>query len=1217
MSGSLSKLPNFVPDAFATAVKVAYAPEDVRLGVYTFLPWTRTGLASIVQNPGPGEIRAKVTVSLDVEDDKGGKTPVQKTLTLRGPGDVLGIQPSQIVRRYPAPNTPDAQDTFLAYVEFDRPELPWLFTPFAPSGANQEKLPPWLALVVLEAKHASFEPAPPATPPLPIRVRTRKGELQPLTNSWAFAHAQVTGDAGGVPSVSIRADGAPGVGPDSASPSIADRLTDEYAPINLSRIICPRRLDDGVNYVACLVPAFDCGVKVAMGLPGGTLDPAWTRAAGDDDEEIVLPVYDHWRFTTAKGGDFEELARRLVPIAAPWKVGRRIIDTHHPRGGVTDLAEDDPGRVQVLKCALFSPASPPPDAPSEDTGWSEAKRTELMEELNRNDAVALSSQFENVDLPKVGARIYARFQRGQARLPSLDDTDWFCQLNTNPTHRIVAGLGTRVVQKDQEQLMQAAWAQVGEIDKANRAIVRAQYARHLGTSLHKRHLDRLSLSSLVQVTRTVQGKIKLDGSPFTVRGDLEHSFVAPTAADLTFRRTMRPRGAIARIAQTSAKNLLDQTVAPAGKFRDFRRLHQEPDGITGLRPITISLIPKTVIAKTLGVPEADAVTALRNRLKTLERTPTAADQLLQPVTKWQLRDGSIDLGKWAGERMLEILKRATPVDVAREPARAEAIGSLIKGIADSGVEGVDTAARELTDALVRKFPESLIRGIDVSGPVTGGGGVVVTGPVDRGGTVVSGPASGGGTPVVTDPTRGGTVRAEPAAGGTVLSDPPRGGTVTGGEIRQPAAGGGTVIERGVSVPRVVGPGTVSGRAVLDTSVADAGRLVRRPLADRTVLFESPTSVALGMKLNAVRQVTASTLANTLASALLETQVTVLPAPPPKGAPMVTKATLMAELQPAKTVTSYARARLKLHPSWLPSDWFADGLIEPIMAAPEFTRPMYEALDAYDRDWLVPGLGLINRTDFVTLLETNPVFTEAFLIGLSDEMGRELLWREYPTDQRGTYFKHFWDDDEDELTSPIHRFTRLPLGQHVPGGASGRVVFVVRGELVKRYPDAVMFALRQVDPTPSGMEAPVFADPNQPGASAPVIFQANLAPDILLVGFDLKVQQVRNEKWWFFIAEHPTAPRFGLDVEGTRAPAGSTLKRNDLDWNDIPRVHGNRFIHPGGSALTITETTADPPPQSVQWPPASSAVLARILLQNPIRAAFEGRKLLDDIENTRV
>ena len=30
-----------------------------------------------------------------------------------------------------------------------------------------------------------------------------------------------------------------------------------------------------------------------------------------------------------------------------------------------------------------------------------------------------------------------------------------------------------------------------------------------------------------------------------------------------------------------------------------------------------------------------------------------------------------------------------------------------------------------------------------------------------------------------------------------------------------------------------------------------------------------------------------------------------------------------------------------------------------------------------------------------------------MVGLNHEMMRELLWREYPTDQRGTAFHRFW------------------------------------------------------------------------------------------------------------------------------------------------------------------------------------------------------------------
>ena len=39
---------------------------------------------------------------------------------------------------------------------------------------------------------------------------------------------------------------------------------------------------------------------------------------------------------------------------------------------------------------------------------------------------------------------------------------------------------------------------------------------------------------------------------------------------------------------------------------------------------------------------------------------------------------------------------------------------------------------------------------------------------------------------------------------------------------------------------------------------------------------------------------------------------------------------------------------------------------------------------------------------------NERFIEAYLAGAQSRVLRELLWREYPTDQRGSYFRQFWD-----------------------------------------------------------------------------------------------------------------------------------------------------------------------------------------------------------------
>jgi hypothetical protein len=92
-----------------------------------------------------------------------------------------------MIRRVPRPGTNNSEEGFLAHIEFDRPELPWLFTPLQP---RNDRLQPWLVLVVCDTTVTTSEPSPPG---FPERLRTQLGELPPLDNCWAFAHAQVAG----------------------------------------------------------------------------------------------------------------------------------------------------------------------------------------------------------------------------------------------------------------------------------------------------------------------------------------------------------------------------------------------------------------------------------------------------------------------------------------------------------------------------------------------------------------------------------------------------------------------------------------------------------------------------------------------------------------------------------------------------------------------------------------------------------------------------------------------------------------------------------------------------------------------------------------------------------------------------------------------------------------------------------------------------------------
>ena len=1114
MMGSLTKATNFVPDAFVRTLTTPFKPEDTRLGEYTFLPWVRTGLAAGLTPPSGAETRATVEINVQVQDDHGDAgPPVSKRLVLRGPGDVIGIDPAQIVRRVPADGTAAAEESFLAHIEFDRPEMPWLFSPLAPVS---DQLKPWIALVVCDAAVTTVEPG---VNGLPQQLRTRLGQLQPLTDAGAWAHVQI-------------------VGPGTGTPSIEDRLSEAYAPTNLSRLLCPRKLDSKRDYVAAVVPAFDCGAKTGLGLPGGTLADAWTRDPNnaDADTEIVLPAYHLWRFSVGEKGDFRSLAERIVPVKADWKIGRRLIDASRPEGGLPDVAGNDPGQVQIVRCALVSPAKPPPEAPPEGVDWNVAQRDRLRQLVDLGGAGP-------DDLPRLAPRMYGRYQRGSRAVgpvfgnppttATAADADWISQLNTAPMHRIIAGIGTRVVQKDQELLMQAAWLQVGEIRKVNSSLVLMQFGRFVGESMHRVHLARLALGELTQVMRGVHDKLRPEAAALTIYGRIDRSVVPSAAMGSAFRRATRVRGPLARFTDAAARTALRSLVARGDRFSDLRRNYVEPDGITTLSPAAVAALPTALVAAKLGVPAAQAAAALNRRISARTSRLSVADIVAAPASSWHVGKGSLDLARVGAELALDRVRQSLPRNSVRAPGRAEAMAPLLVGLANSGAVRGTTATAEL-----RRFNRSL----PFSMPARQRDAAIGLGADGRVATVV-------------------------------------GQVARFAALRPVALGSAAVAVRGVAraaaavAPRIRFE-TDAARS-LTQAVAQAPAV---PIAELVPRF-SEFGAALG--------------------------VAALPRTPERAQLDLTRNVLLNSVAPGRTMSAYAKARLGRLPDWLAPDWFDDLRLDTIMNAPRFDRPMYEAVDAYDRNWLVPGLGTIEQPDFVTVLMTNPVYTETLLVGLSDEMGGELLWRGYPTDKRGTYFYRFWDAFNDELGQQIHRFTRTALGTHLAagtGGADARVVLVVRGELLRRYPDAMIAAARaQLDKTGK----PTFEDPNVAGALARVLFHAHLPPDYTLVGFDLSEEKIRTESWWFLIAEHPTAPRFGLSLFGTgNPPAASPILRDNLDWNDLGALRNERFLSSSARSLVVTE----PPQPLVNWP-GNAAVVAHVLLRDPVRAAFEARRML--------
>ena len=160
---------------------------------YVFLPWVRQGAAAGIETPdslGAGQtgvVSVPVSLRINNTDDVGAR------VRLYGPGDVTGIDPQQIVRTEPRNLATDFEPNYFPAIEFDRPDFPWMFTPA--KATADAKLRPWLCLVVVQKQDSvtlltGRNPLPVLEIKGPVRPER---ELPDLSESWAWAHAQVTG----------------------------------------------------------------------------------------------------------------------------------------------------------------------------------------------------------------------------------------------------------------------------------------------------------------------------------------------------------------------------------------------------------------------------------------------------------------------------------------------------------------------------------------------------------------------------------------------------------------------------------------------------------------------------------------------------------------------------------------------------------------------------------------------------------------------------------------------------------------------------------------------------------------------------------------------------------------------------------------------------------------------------------------------------------------
>ena len=548
-----------------------------QLPTYSFLPWLRSGVANTVRSTDGdtgvllrATLRVELTVKAEKTDGTTATETVPKDVQLYGPGDVVGIDPRSIVKVEPRHWITNYEPNYLPYIDFYDEDCPWRYTPARTEG---QRLRPWIALVVLKAGEFD-EQSKGDDQPLPsIKLKTgvAAAAVFPDPNQlWAWAHVHVNRDLAS--------------GSDVSNATVTSNLTatlSENPDLAYSRILCPRRLEPNEAYHAFLIPVFETGRLAGLNQP--VPETTVATASAWSTQQVEFPYYFRWYFRTGALGDFEYLVNQLKPQPTDKRVGVRDLDVLHPGSNLPPIEEPESlGGVLALGGALKVPFATLAEADQDEVKaydlWDEAPyphpfQEKLADLINLADDYAkttplevnrekeLAGDYQDLDPdPIITLPLYGRWHALVGRLLTdangaalAGNRNWVHELNLDPRFRAAAGLGTRVVQDKQEEFMDAAWQQVGDIIEANRKIRQAELAQAASSAFYRKHLTNLPVTRLMAVTAPVNRRVLVKG--VTLHHARERALVAPVVTSTAFRKATRPTGAIARRLDKTAVRL--------------------------------------------------------------------------------------------------------------------------------------------------------------------------------------------------------------------------------------------------------------------------------------------------------------------------------------------------------------------------------------------------------------------------------------------------------------------------------------------------------------------------------------------------------------------------------------------------------------------------------------------------------------------------------------
>jgi hypothetical protein len=234
-------------------------------------------------------------------------------------------------------------------------------------------------------------------------------------------------------------------------------------------------------------------------------------------------------------------------------------------------------------------------------------------------------------------------------------------------------------------------------------------------------------------------------------------------------------------------------------------------------------------------------------------------------------------------------------------------------------------------------------------------------------------------------------------------------------------------------------------------------------------------------------------------------------------------------------------------------------LAPVEVCLGLDLPVWTFLRDHAPDWLLPGANTL-EDDAVVGMESNPVFMDAFLLGLNTQVVSELRWRNLRIAARCTPMRTFWSqlDLANDRFSPDIRGIDVwsetstlgdPTHQPPPITAGNDLVLVFRSDLFRRYPTTLVYAAPA--PLDGGGEPDWEADP--PFGSGDRLFptfQGSIGEDITFIRFDLTPANAR--RYWIALEEPPPGFSFRNDISVPNSVLDGA-RFADVTFSDPTRV----------------------------------------------------------------